>query len=49
MPVMIGAHIAPAGREFSRYCDGSINPLHPSETAFSSQVLVDSLPDQVGD
>jgi hypothetical protein len=49
MPVMIGADIAPAGRKLSRYPDGSLNPLLSAEFASSSQVLIDPLPDQVGD
>jgi hypothetical protein len=49
MSVVIGADIAPSGRKLSRYSDGPLDPLLPAEIASSGQVLIDSLPDQVGD
>jgi hypothetical protein len=49
MLVVIGADIAPAGGKSSRYADGSLNPLVSPQLTSSSQVPIDSLPDQVGD
>jgi len=49
MLVVIGADIAPAGGKSSRYPDGSLDPHVSPELASSRQVLIDSLPDQVGD
>jgi hypothetical protein len=49
MFVMIGADIDPTGGKFSRHVDSSLNPFLSRKVALSSQVLIDSLPDQVGD
>jgi len=48
MPVMVGADIGPARRKPPRDPDGSLNSLFPPQFASSSQVLIDALPDQIG-
>jgi len=46
---MIGADIGAAGRKLSRHLGGSIDALLPPDFASTSQILVDALPNQVGD
>jgi hypothetical protein len=45
---MTGADIGQAGRKLSGHADGSLNPLVSPEFAPPRQVLIDTLPDQVG-
>ena len=46
---MIGADIGQAAGKLSRDPNRSLNTLLPPDVGTSSQVLIDSLPDQVGD
>ena len=46
---MAGTHIASAGGKPSSYADGPLNLLFTPEFASPSQILIDPLPDQVGD
>jgi hypothetical protein len=48
MLVMVGADIVPAGRKPSRHFDGSLDPFLPAKLASPGQVLIDALPDQIG-
>jgi hypothetical protein len=48
MPVMISADVGAAGGEHPGHPNGSINPVPSVGDASPDEVLIDSIPDQVG-